>query len=70
MRLIEAARDLSSLADKLDEFRMEQESLSFCLDVYLRYNSAMSDREPANEFMDADKAKSQLLDSIKRMVAL
>lgn len=70
MRLIEAARDLGALADKLDQFRLAQESLTFCLDVYRRYNSAMTDREPANEHMDADKARTQLLEAVKRMTDL
>jgi hypothetical protein len=67
-KLRETARDFASVADvltgKLDEIRLAQDSLAQCAEVFQLYTTT----EPANEYMDADKARNQLLDSIFRIL--
>jgi hypothetical protein len=62
MRINEAARNAQETADLLDRIRLAHESLAFCAEVFQRYQSG----EPANEHMDLDKARNQLLDAIFR----
>jgi hypothetical protein len=69
MKLTDYGSDLCGLGHRIDEMRLAQESLAFCLRVYREYNSPMlGQRLPPNEHMDADKARNQLLDAIDRIL--
>lgn len=65
MKLAEHAADLSGLGNKIDDFRLAQDRLAFCAEVFERYSEG---RETANEHMDADKARRQLLDAVHCML--
>jgi hypothetical protein len=58
MKLYEHVPNMHSLAEKLDELRLAQESLSFCRTVFEDYTVWC---RPPNEHMDADKATAQHL---------
>jgi hypothetical protein len=65
MKLRECRLDLNALSDRIGELGLAQDSLAFCADVFQRYQSGT---EPANEHMDIDKARNQLLDAVFRIL--
>jgi hypothetical protein len=65
MKLAQYGHELNGLAEKLDEYRLAQESLAFCYTVYRDYT--VGDKA-ANDHMDVHKATKQLLDAINRIL--
>jgi hypothetical protein len=63
MTLSQAALNAVQTADMLDRIRLAHDSLAFCAGVFQRYQSGA---ELANDHMDVDKARNQLLEAISR----
>lgn len=65
MTINEMNQLLAPLGDRLEAMRIGMDRLEFCLQVHDNY---VSGNRPANEHMDADKARAQLREAVSALI--